>query len=195
MNKKANTKSYPFAIFAVTMHIFSNPNIAIATVADVPVITRLLNSAYRGETSRQGWTTEAHLIAGETRTDDVNVQQIMQQEGSVFLKFTNMQQEIIGCVNLQKWGNKLYLGMFSVAPQLQGGGIGKQLLHAAEEYARFVECAIIYMSVIAARTELIQWYERRGYKDTGERKFFKEDDLTGKHLQPLDFMTMEKKIE
>src|SRR3954447_13154744 len=142
------------------MYIFSNTNIAIAAIADIPAITCLLNSAYRGETSKQGWTTEAHLIAGETRTDEANVKEVMEHEGSVFLKYTNGQQEIIGCVNLQQHGDKLYLGMFSVNPQLQGGGIGKQLLKAAEEYAKALHCTAIYMSVISVRTELIQWYER-----------------------------------
>ena len=176
------------------MYIFSNPNIAIAAIADIPAITCLLHSAYRGESSKQGWTTEAHLIAGETRTDEANVREVMEKEGSVYLKYTNGQQEIIGCVNLQQHGDKLYLGMFSVDPQLQGGGIGKLLLQAAEEYARYVHCTAIYMSVISVRTELIQWYERHGYKDTGERKSFKEDELTGKHLQQLEFMVMEKGV-
>src|SRR4051812_3605004 len=106
------------------MHTFSNHNISIATVADIPALNHLLNSAYRGETSKQGWTTEAHLIAGETRTDEANLKQIMEQEGSVFLKYTTGEQQIIGCVNLQQNGNKLYLGMLSVEPQLQGGGTG-----------------------------------------------------------------------
>src|SRR5947209_6969832 len=148
------------------MDTFSNRNISIATGADIPAITRLLNSAYRGETSKQGWTTEADLIVGETRTDEADLKQIMEQEGSVFLKYTNEQHQIIGCVNLQKQGDKLYLGMLSVVPQLQGGGIGKQLLKAAEEYAKALHCTAIYMSVISARTELVQWYQRYGYKDT-----------------------------
>jgi ribosomal protein S18 acetylase RimI-like enzyme len=177
------------------MPTFSNLHIAIATMDDIPAITLLLNHAYRGETSKQGWTTEAHLIAGDTRTDEANIKKVMEQAGSVFLKYTNEQQQIIGCVNLQQHQNKLYLGMFSVAPKLQGGGIGKQLLQAAEEHAQHLHCIAIYLSVISVRTELIQWYQRHGYYDTGERKFFNEDDLTGKHLQPLEFMTMEKVLQ
>lgn len=177
------------------MYTFSNQHIAIATTADITAVKDLLNSAYRGEISRQGWTTEAHLIAGDTRTDNANLKQVMEQQGSIILKYTNVEQQLIGCVNLQQHGNKLYLSMFSVSPQLQGGGIGKQLLQAAEEYARHLHSTSIFMSVISVRTELIQWYQRHGYKDTGERKFFKEDDLTGKHLEPLEFMIMEKEIE
>ena len=84
--------------------------------------------------------------------------------------------------------------MFSVSPQLQGGGIGKKLLQAAEEYGRHLQMKAIYMSVISRRTELINWYMRHGYADTGERKPFIEDGITGKHLKPLEFMILEKPL-
>lgn len=176
------------------MYAFSNPHISIATLADVTIITTLLNSAYRGESSKQGWTTEAHLIAGDVRTDESHLQVVMQQPESIVVKFSNEQQEITGCVNLQQRGNKIYLGLLSVSPQLQGFGIGKQLLKAAEEYAQHQQCMAIFMTVITARKELINWYQRCGYKDTGERKPFTEDGLSGKHLQTLKFMVLEKPI-
>ncbi len=176
------------------MYSFSNPHITISTIADIAAITDLLNKAYRGETSKLGWTTEADHIAGNIRTDENMLQKVMQQSGSVFLKYINEEKQIKGCVNLQQQGAKVYLGMFSVSPQIQGRGIGKQLLIAAEEYAKHLQCRVIYMSVISVRTELINWYKRHGYIDTGERKSFIEDGLTGKHLQPLEFMIMEKTI-
>ena len=171
---------------------FSNTAVTVATLADAAAVTTLLNNAYRGETSKQGWTTEAHLIEGNVRTSEGEVKKAMQQPGSVMLKFTNDEQQLIGCVNLQQHGNKIYLGMLSVSPQLQGAGIGKQLLKAAEEYALQVECNAVYMTVISVRTELINWYQRYGYKDTGERKPFTEDEASGKHLLQLEFMVMEK---
>lgn len=176
------------------MYKFLNPQFAIATPADVATITALLNTAYRGESSKQGWTTEAHLIAGNVRTDEKNLLQVMQQPNSIFIKFSKEPQEIFGCVNLQQQGNKIYLGMLSVSPQLQGFGIGKQLLKAAEEYAKHLQCTTIYMLVISVRKELIDWYIRYGYNDTGERKVFIEDAISGKHLQPLAFMVLEKVI-
>ena len=174
------------------MHLFSSPSIRIATADDASSITKLLNIAYRGEASKQGWTTEAHLIAGDTRTDEKTIQEIMQQPGSTFLICRDEEQQLIGCINLQQHGTKLYLGMFSVSPQLQGTGIGKQLLQAAEEHAATMKATAIYMTVITLRTELVNWYQRHGYADTGERKAFTEDGLTGKHLQPLEFMVLEK---
>lgn len=176
------------------MNLFSDPSISIATTTDIPTLEVLINSAYRGESSKQGWTSEAHLIAGERRTDAANLQEIMQQPGSVFLKFTGEEGFLAGCVNLQKHGSKLYLGMFSVAPVMQGGGIGKKILAAADEYAKQVNTTVIYMSVISVRTELIDWYKRYGYADKGERKAFPEDELTGTHLQPLEFLILEKQI-
>lgn len=176
------------------MLIFSNDNISIANPDDVPAITKLLNSAYRGESSTHGWTTEAHLIGGNVRTDEAQLLEVMERQKSDVLKYTNDQLEIIGCVNLQQHGNRIYLGMLSVSPLLQGAGTGKQLLQAAEEYAQNFQCTSIYMTVITARTELISWYERHGYTDTGERKPFEEDGLTGNHLQPLEFMVLEKKL-
>jgi len=174
--------------------IFSNPSVAIAGPGDSNAIKDLLNCAYRGEGSKQGWTTEANLIAGEVRTDEATVLKVMQELDSVILKYMDEHRHICGCVNLQQHGNKIYLGMFSVSPKLQGAGIGKQLLKAAEEYARHLKCTAIYMSVISVRTELINWYERHGYVDTGERKAFQEDELTGKHLQELEFMILEKEL-
>jgi ribosomal protein S18 acetylase RimI-like enzyme len=173
---------------------FTNTNIQIAELKDATALTILLNSAYRGESSKKGWTTEAHLIAGDVRTNDEQVVDVIKTAGSVMLKYIDEKNKIIGCVNLQKHGNKIYLGMFSVFPEMQGSGIGKKILQAAEEYTLQSSCSIIYMTVISARTELIDWYKRHGYVDTNERKPFVEDDVTGKHLEQLTFAVLEKKL-
>ncbi|HEX4958873.1 MAG TPA: GNAT family N-acetyltransferase [Lacibacter sp.] len=165
-----------------------------ATSEDVSFIVQLLNSAYRGATSRQGWTTEAHLIAGDVRTNEESVLQVMEQPDSVILKCCDDDGRMVGTVNLQQQASKIYLGMFAVAPALQGKGIGKQLLEAAENHARNTGCTAIYMHVISVRNELINWYRRHGYRDTGLRKPFVEDGLTGRHLQPLEFAVLEKEV-
>ena len=170
------------------------PGIKIAILSDVPEITRLLNSAYRGESSQKGWTTEAHLIAGETRANENMLTEILLMPGSLMLKLENERGMLVGCVNLQHHGNKLYLGMLSVSPELQGKGGGKKLLKAADEYARYQKMDAIYMTVISLRTELIDWYKRHGYQDTGVRKPFPEDPMTGKHMRELEFAVLEKKI-
>jgi ribosomal protein S18 acetylase RimI-like enzyme len=175
------------------MSSFSIPQISIAGEADIPEIVRLLNMSYRGETSRKGWTTEADLIAGEVRTNEENLSQVMQEPGSVILKYVD-DGKLLACVNLKKHGDRIYLGMFSVVPDLQGGGIGKKMLQAAEEHAAHVGCRSIYMYVISVRTELIDWYKRKGYIETGELVPFNEDGLTGAHKRKLEFMVLEKEL-
>lgn len=169
-------------------------NIAHASLHDTEAIVELLNSAYRGEPSLQGWTTEAHLIAGDVRTDAATVQKVLQTNGSVILKCCADDGSIIGTVNLQQHAQKIYLGMFAVKPHLQGKGVGKLLLEAAEIHTRNAGCIAIYMHVVSVRQELIDWYKRHGYVDTGERKPFHEDGLTGQHLQPLEFAVLEKAV-
>jgi len=176
------------------MKPFSNEAIGFADTPDLPFIKDLLNSAYRGQSSRKGWTTEADLIAGDVRTDENDLEQVMEKEGSVFLLIRSTEKVLQACVNLQQHGNKIYLGMFAVQPYLQGKGIGKWMLTAADEYALSLGCNAIYMSVIDARKELIAWYNRHGFLPTGEVKTFVEDGLTGKHLQPLQFLILQKDL-
>jgi ribosomal protein S18 acetylase RimI-like enzyme len=176
------------------MIMFTNIQISIAAPADAPLLKALLDSAYRGKSAQQGWTAEANIIAGDTRIDIPALLKVMAQENSVMLKYVNEDGMIIGCVNLQQHNDKVYLGMLAVNPTLQAKGTGKQLLSAAEEWSISKKCHIIYMSVITLRTELIDWYKRHGYVDTGERKPFVEDGVSGKHLQPLEFMMLEKTL-
>lgn len=172
---------------------FRNDLISLATQKDVLRIVELLNMGYRGERSRKGWTTEADLISGEIRSNVEDVTSVMHEEGSVFLVHKNTSEEIIGCMNLKKQGKRIYLGMFAVDPELQSNGIGGELMRAAEEFALEQHCLAIYMYVISVREELITWYKRKGFVDTGERIPFQEN-FTGKHLQPLEFAILEKNI-
>ncbi len=174
------------------MPTFSSPNISLATMQEAKHLETLLNTAYRGETAKLGWTNEADLIAGNVRVNEVMVMENFNTNNAIFLKYVNDNADIIGCVNLKQNEQKLYLGMFAVHPTQQGSGIGKQLLLAAEEYANYLGINIIYMTVISLRTELINWYKTKGYKETGEREPFVEDAITGIHLQDLEFMVLEK---
>lgn len=164
------------------------------TRSDVPDIVRLLNSAYRGESSRLGWTTEADLIGGNVRTNEEDVSSVMNKPGSVFLLLISPDHRVVGCVNLQRLDDWVYLGMFAVDPASQGGGLGRKLMHEAETWTLSNGRSILKMWVISVRSELIGWYKRMGFRDTGERKEFKEDGLSGPHLRPLEFMVLEKEI-
>jgi ribosomal protein S18 acetylase RimI-like enzyme len=164
-----------------------------ATLEDVSALEQLINSAYRGETSKQGWTTEANLLEGKRITEDELVE-IIQNKNNTILKYTDSNQ-IIGSVLLINKGNKLYLGMLTVSPELQNSGIGKKLLQEAEVHALALGLPKIVMTVISIREELIAWYNRHGYVDTGVREPFPLNDTDAIIAnQPLEFIVMEKII-
>ncbi|MBL7843151.1 MAG: GNAT family N-acetyltransferase [Cyclobacteriaceae bacterium] len=160
---------------------------------DAHELAQLVNAAYRGDTGRQGWTTEADLIEG-SRTDAELLKGVIETPGSMILKYVD-EGKIIGCVELRKEEDKLYLGMLTVNPTIQGKGIGKALLKASEAEAARQECNAIFMNVLTVRKELIDWYIRHGYHDSGKRKPFAfTDPRFGFPKQPLEFMIMEKQI-
>lgn len=166
-----------------------------ATPSDIPSLLPLVNSAFRGDTARQGWTHEADLLHGEQRIDDTTLRSLMQISDAVVLKYCNDAGAIEGCVFLHKKERGLYLGMLTVEPGLQGSGIGKKLLVAAETYAREQGCPYIYMTVFSVRTELIAWYERHGYHRTGETKPYEANPQFGVPALPLEFVVLEKMMQ
>ncbi|NTS41450.1 GNAT family N-acetyltransferase [Flavisolibacter sp. BT320] len=160
-----------------------------ATAKDVVALNKLVNSAYRGDSSRQGWTTEADLLDG-IRTSETSLQGMIENSEAEILVAED--EEIVGCVYLEKKGRVLYLGMLTVSPMLQAKGIGASLMQAAQEVAHLCDCNRIQMTVITARETLIEYYKRKGYKDTGERAPFPDDPAFGLPRQKLEFMVMEK---
>lgn len=170
-------------------------NTSIASPADIPELLPLINRAYRGEASRQGWTTEADFIAGELRTDADDLARLMARPGAVFLIARDTSGATGGCVFLEKRRARLYLGMLSVAPELQGHGIGKLLLQSAELHARQTGCQAVFMRVISLRVELIDWYVRHGYRNTGATEPFESPEKFGVPVQPLEFVILEKILE
>jgi GNAT superfamily N-acetyltransferase len=164
-----------------------------ANQPDVPELNNLVNTAYRGETSKQGWTTEANLLDG-MRIDEETLNSYFDDPNIILLKNTDENNIITGCVYLEKRSEKLYVGMFSVSPLLQGKGIGRDLLLAAEDYARQINCHTLTMTVISTRHELISWYQRRGYKNTGEILPFHVDKKFGVPKQHIELVVLEKSI-
>ena len=137
-----------------------------AIVGDVAQITVLVNTVYRGETSRQGWTTEADILDG-LRTSEQEIQQFIQADDSKIIVCLHG-DELIGSLHLHKMYDSANIGMFVVKPNLQNLNIGKQLLSVAENTAKQQwQISKLAMLVITIRHELIAYYERRGYKRTG----------------------------
>jgi len=176
----------------------NNACIRPAAEPDIPTLNQLVNSAYRGDSSRRGWTTEADLLDG-VRTDEASLRAMLQNPAATLLIY-EADGRVLGCVYLETKPDHtgaptLYLGMLTVSPDAQTGGIGKQLMAAAEQVARNKGCRSITMTVIPQRHELIAWYERRGYRTTGETRPFPMDDPRfGLPKVPLSFIVMEKKL-
>jgi ribosomal protein S18 acetylase RimI-like enzyme len=143
-----------------------------ATLADLPALHAVIERAYRGDSARQGWTHEADLVTG-TRTDLPTLQAIVADPAQALLTLFEGRTPL-GCVNVADRGAGLaYLGLLCIEPSRQGDGLGRDLLAAAEGQARdCFGCASIEMTVLEQRSELIAYYERRGWRRTGERRPF-----------------------
>ncbi len=145
-----------------------------AGAADVGAIVALVESAYRGEASRAGWTTEADLLDGQ-RTDAAAVAAALGAAGSEIL-LAERRGELVGCCQLSTHERGCYFAMFAVRPLLQRQGIGAAVLAAAEQRARERGASVLRLTVIAQRAELISWYARHGYIPTGETLAFPYGD-------------------
>jgi ribosomal protein S18 acetylase RimI-like enzyme len=179
----------------------ADPVFRPATAADVGAVVGLVQSAYRGESSRAGWTTEADLVEG-VRADAATVGAVIADPRSVLLLLTRLpaspdaanhtagattdagampdagattdeHNEILACCHLRDDGGRAYFGLFAVRPGLQGGGIGRAMMAEAQRLvvARW-GAKEMWMTVISLRHDLIAWYERLGFALTGETQPF-----------------------
>ncbi|KNX38984.1 GNAT family N-acetyltransferase [Luteipulveratus halotolerans] len=146
-----------------------------ATHDDVPALVGLIESAYRGDASRAGWTTEADLLEGQ-RTDPEGVRAVIDGDASR-LVVVERDDDLVACCQLEHRGDHAYFGMFAVSPREQGSGLGKQVIAEAERFAQAEwDVAEMRMTVIRQREDLIGWYERRGYRRTGQMSPFPYGD-------------------
>jgi ribosomal protein S18 acetylase RimI-like enzyme len=171
-----------------------NLSFRAAEPTDIPDVVALVESAYRGDASRAGWTTEADFLDGRrTGSDDV-LAQIERPQSRILL--AEQDGALLACAHVAVEDGTGYFGMFSVRPNLQNAGVGKTVLAEAERIAREEwMLAAMRMTVIDIRDELIAWYERRGYRRTGITKPFpygdarfgipKRDDLRFEILEKM----------
>lgn len=164
--------------------------IAITTAgrADASALKALLEAAYRGDSARAGWNHEADILDDE-RTSRAELDALLADPAVTMLTARNGER-LIGCVAVTRKDDTLaYLGMLCVLPTLQSGGIGRRLLDAAEDCARALGIAAMEMTVIDSRESLIAWYERRGYRRTGETRPFPVP-----RDPPITFAVLEKPL-
>ena len=166
-----------------------------ASSADLASLHALVERAYRGETARAGWSHEADLLTGE-RTNVAELQSYL--DAGEHLLVWRDGGVIRACVRLvQLSGDLVYLGMLTVDPALQGEGLGKKLLAAAETYAREqLGASRMEMQVFSRRRELLSFYDRRGFKPTGERRPFPYTEWpdAGAQYDDLEFTVLEKSL-
>jgi ribosomal protein S18 acetylase RimI-like enzyme len=172
----------------------TNLTFRLAKTTDVPQIVTLVNSAYRGESSRAGWTTEAELLDG-VRTHDDEIAGLIDMPRSLILVGL-IDEEIIASMHLQLVSDAAFLGMFAVKPTGQANGVGKAMMAEAETVVkREWSAKKILMDVISVRVELIAFYERRGYSRTGKINDFPvSKDLWTPKAKDLMLARMEKNL-
>jgi GNAT superfamily N-acetyltransferase len=158
----------------VTSHALS---FAVGADDDVPDVVALVESAYRGDTSRAGWTTEADLLDGQ-RTDPESVRAIVASTTGYLLLARDAAGELVACCQLEQRPDGVgYFGMFAVRPGAQGSGLGRAVLAEAERRARDEwQSRAMEMTVIGQRRDLIAWYARRGYAETDQTRPFPHGD-------------------
>ena len=148
--------------------------IRIADIKDAAQLVTLVNSVYRGESSRVGWTTEADLLDGQ-RTDLAALTEFLgRSPNQAVMLSAQVDDRFIACLQLERHDDDdAHLGMLSVDAIQQGQGLGRQMIAAAETHARDVwGLKTLSLSVIHLRSELIAWYQRRGFVLTDERSEF-----------------------
>jgi ribosomal protein S18 acetylase RimI-like enzyme len=167
-----------------------------AVDADVDAVVALVESAYRGAASRAGWTTEADLLGGQ-RTDVTEVSSSVRDEDSRVL-VAEVDGTIVGCCRLTRSrGPAASFGLFAVRPELQGRGLGRSILAEAERVARDEWGADeLRMQVIRQREDLLAWYRRLGYVETGSTVPFPYgDERFGRPLRPdLEFVVLSRSL-
>jgi ribosomal protein S18 acetylase RimI-like enzyme len=168
----------------------------LAKESDFPAIIAIMNAAFRGTGGERGWSVEGDYIAGERTNESLLAEEIA--DGAHYLLAKDDVTSVLqGCVSLQpKSPEKWYLGSLTVGPDLQNAGFGRKLLSAAEEYAAMYGARTIEMTVVQVRDTLISWYERRGYRRTGEtRPFPYGDERYGTPKRnDLEFVVLERHL-
>lgn len=169
-----------------------------ATSEDVSSVLALVGSAYRGEASREGWTTEADLLEGDRISANGILHKINQQHGAVLVAHDQDHRLVSCCELLRQGDDRTYFGLFAVDPKRQAGGVGRQVLAQAEAFAKETwGVKVMEMNVIFTREELISWYVRRGYRVTGKTKPFPYEELEdggGALRDDLHFTVLEKEL-
>jgi ribosomal protein S18 acetylase RimI-like enzyme len=164
-----------------------------ATPADVPRLATLIELAYRGSDAATGWTNETDILEGP-RSSPEEVERLVRDPDSRFV-LAHDGDRLIGSALLKQQGEGAYFGMFAIDPRLQQQGLGKSVISRCEAAARELwNAKYLELTVISLRDELIGWYQRRGFRLTGERHPFPFDVATGALRTDFDLVVLQKPL-
>lgn len=154
--------------------------VRIADPSQAEALTALINLAF---------AVEKFFIEGD-RTDPVQVRQYF--EKGWFLA-VEVEDRLAGCVYVEPRGSHAYMGMLSVHPSRHGNGLGRLLVHAAEDHARANGCEAMDLNIVNLREELPPFYRKLGYSETGTAPF--EGSNSEKLKLPCHFILMTKPLQ
>ena len=175
--------------------IVPNLNFRLAILDDVPVIVDLLNVAYRQEEGRS-WTSESKIVTGDRVNDQQLEDSLRQTHFELFV--AELDQNIVACIGLTFSESDVEVGTFAIAPHYQNQGLGRQVLDFAENHVhksiQYKKLKYFVMWVLSVRYELIAYYERRGYVQTGVVGDYPLDANVGTPIVDLYLVEMKKMI-
>jgi GNAT superfamily N-acetyltransferase len=165
---------------------------------DYAAIIDLVNLAFRGSGASASWNIETGILEGQRLNDSLLREDLAAKPDAHLLTYRDEPAgELLGTVWLEpKTEDVWYLGLLTVRPDLQNRHLGRTLLAASEDFAKERGANLMRMTVLNVRDTLITWYERRGYRLTGETVPFPYgDDRFGRPLRSdLHFVVLEKAI-
>jgi ribosomal protein S18 acetylase RimI-like enzyme len=174
-----------------------NLKFRIATPDDAPQVQQLVESAFRAEESRAGWTDDLGL-SSEFRIDVKDIMAMITNPDGVMLMATDENNTLLGSIGTSKRGNNhARMFMLAVDESQRRGGIGGQILTYAEDYgSRIWGVTTFELNALSSRKQLIAWYARRGYKETGETSPFPREKFETLTLpDDLCFVEFEKVLD
>jgi ribosomal protein S18 acetylase RimI-like enzyme len=163
----------------------------LATIEDVPRLGEVIQFAYRGGKPKRSWASEEGKVTG-IRTTSEELETLISAADKVIIVAV-MSEQIVGSVLVEKEGSEAHIGLLAVDPDMQSNGIGRTLLQAAENHAyeEFGSTKFL-MTILCGRDDLLAWYTRAGYSDTGKTKPFPKDTGAVELVSGLYFQILSK---
>lgn len=171
------------------------PQLRLATIDDAPQVQQLVQAAFRAPDGREGWTADMEL-GNRFRIEVEQVAATITRADGVVL-MTTVAGNLVASVEVVKRSDgHARLSMLSVDQRYQSNGLGRQVLEYAEDYCRRTWSATaMELNALSTRQNLISWYQRRGYRETGETSPFPREEFSDLDLpEDLCFVEMEKDL-